>query len=306
MNSIVQGAANAPTPLVSVRSLSKTIKGKQILNDVNFDIQPGRVVGFLGPNGAGKTTTIKAALGFTGYQGDIRVMGLSPKRQRHQVMASVSFISDVGILPRWLRVDQAIALMAGIHPKFEAEKARALLAESQIGERALISTLSKGMVTQLHLALVLALDVELLVLDEPTLGLDLLYRESFYRQLYERFLSESRSLLISTHQIEEIEFLLSDLVIIDQGEILLNETLESISEKFQTVEVRPEAVSEARSKGPIFERANLAGAVMIFRNLENQDWSALGRERQTSLAELFVALVGGTNKPSKPNLESQS
>jgi len=306
MNSIVQKASHAPTPLVSVRSLSKAIKGRQILNNVNFDIEPGRVVGFLGPNGAGKTTTIKAALGFTSYEGDIRVMGLSPRRQRHQVMASVSFISDVGILPRWLRVDQAVAFMAGIHPKFQADKARALLAESQIRENALISTLSKGMVTQLHLALVLALDVDLLVLDEPTLGLDLLYRESFYRQLYERFLSESRSLLISTHQIEEIEFLLSDLIIIDQGQILLNESLDSIADKFQTVEVRPEALSEARSRGPIFERVNLAGAVMIFSNLENQDWSALGRARQTSLAELFVALVGGTNKPSKPNLESQS
>lgn len=306
MNASIEAATGTEAPLISIRSLSKAIKGKQILTDVSFDIEPGRVVGFLGPNGAGKTTTIKAALGFTGYEGDINVMGMNPKRHRHQVMNSVSFISDVGVLPRWLRVDQALDLMANVHPRFQLEKAKALLADSTIGERALISSLSKGMVTQLHLALVLALDVQLLVLDEPTLGLDLLYRESFYRQLYERFLSESRSLLISTHQIEEIEFLLSDLIIIDQGRVVLNESLDSIGEKYQTVEVRLDAMSEARALGPIYERANLSGAVMIFANQGTHDWSALGRPRQTSLAELFVALVGHTENQSGSIVETQS
>ena len=208
-------------------------------------------------------------------------------------MESVSFISDVGILPRWLRVDQALDFMAAVHPHFQVEQAKALLADSQIGATAQISSLSKGMVTQLHLALVLALDSQLLVLDEPTLGLDLLYREAFYRQLYERFLNESRSLLISTHQIEEIEFLLSDLVMIDQGQILLNDTIENIAAKYVSVEVAPESLASARSRKPIYERANLAGAVMIFEDHPDTDWQSLGQVRQTSLAELFVALVGG-------------
>ena len=296
MNTVLEDALLKNQALLSIRSLSKSIDGKEILKNVHFDVPPGRVVGFLGRNGAGKTTTIKAALGFIDYSGDIEVMGQNPKTSRHRVMESVSFISDVGILPRWLRVDQALDFMAAVHPHFQVEQAKALLVDSQIGATAQISSLSKGMVTQLHLALVLALDSQLLVLDEPTLGLDLLYREAFYRQLYERFLNESRSLLVSTHQIEEIEFLLSDLVMIDQGRILLNDTIENIAAKYVSIEVAPESLAGARARKPIYERANLAGAVMIFEDHPDTDWQSLGQVRQTSLAELFVALVGDASR----------
>ena len=296
MNTVLENAPLKDQALLSIRSLSKSIDGKEILKNVHFEVPPGRVIGFLGRNGAGKTTTIKAALGFTDYSGDIEVMGQNPKTSRHRVMESVSFISDVGILPRWLRVDQALEFMAAVHPHFQVEQAKALLADSQIGATAQISSLSKGMVTQLHLALVLALDSQLLVLDEPTLGLDLLYREAFYRQLYERFLNESRSLLISTHQIEEIEFLLSDLVMIDQGRILLNDNIENIAAKYVSIEVARESLTSARAREPIYERANLAGAVMIFEDHPDTDWQSLGQVRQTSLAELFVALVGDASR----------
>ncbi|MBI2381447.1 MAG: ABC transporter ATP-binding protein [Gammaproteobacteria bacterium] len=279
--------------LVSARSLKKRYGGSEVLHGIDFDIQPGRIVGLIGPNGAGKTTTLKAILGLTGYEGELSVLGLNPQTQREELMQQVAFIADVAVLPRWLKVSQALDYVAGVHPHFRRAKAEDFLKRTSIKLNAKIGELSKGMVTQLHLALVLAIDAKLLVLDEPTLGLDILFRKAFYQTLLAEYLDENRSILITTHQVEEIQHLLSDLMFIKNGRLVLNSAMDAVTERYTEVLVKPELEAAARELSPLHERAVLGRKVFLFDGQSRESLAQLGELHVPSIADLFVATMGG-------------
>lgn len=276
----------------SINKVSKRFGQHRALDGVSLEIPQGGVLGLIGPNGAGKTTLLKAMLGLSSFEGEIDILGRSPRRSRHELMQSVGYISDVGILPSWMRVDQIIQLSASVHPNFSELKAWEILEHTQIQQKQKIKTLSKGMITQLHLSLVLAMDVKLLILDEPTLGLDIVYRSQFYQQLLETFLDGTRTLVISTHQVEEIESLLTHLVFIEHGRLRLSETMDDVFERFSALDAPSASLATVRSLGPLSETPTLTGASFIFDSITADALEGLGERRRVGIAELFVGMMG--------------
>ena len=275
--------------IVEVRNVSKHFGDFAALDDVSFNISPGSIVGLIGPNGAGKTTTLKSILGLTGFDGEMRVLGEDPRSGRHKIMERVCFIADVGVLPRWLRVSDALDYIQGIHPRFNRDRAEVMLAETKISKRSKVKELSKGMVTQLHLALVMAIEVDLLVLDEPTLGLDILFRKAFYERLLNDYFDNETSIIISTHQVEEIESLLTHLLFINGGRIVLDCPMDEIDEIYSEVLVPPNNLQLANALSPIHSRDILGQKAMIFENVPREELKNLGELHTPSVADLFVA-----------------
>lgn len=284
------------TEIVHARGLNKHYGDFAALSDVSFDIERGSITGLIGPNGAGKTTTLKALLGLTSFAGELEVLGLDPRRGRHHIMEQVCFISDVGVLPRWMRVDEILRYVEGVHPRFSRERAEDFLSETDIRRRHKVRELSKGMVTQLHLAIVMAIDVDLLVLDEPTLGLDILYRKAFYDRLLNDYFDHETSIIISTHQVEEIESLLTHLLFIDGGRIVLDSTMDELPGRFADVLVDPARVSEAEALGPLYTRDMLGKKRMIFENVDKDRLATLGEIHTPNVADLFVAKMQRAHK----------
>ena len=283
------------TALVQARGLTKRFGAMTALDGVSLEIPKGRIVGLIGPNGAGKTTALKAILGLTAFDGELSVLGRDPRRERHEIMQEVCFIADVAVLPRWLRVAQALELAEGLHPRFDRARAEAFLERTTIRRDSRVRELSKGMVTQLHLALVMAIDARLLVLDEPTLGLDILFRKEFYGSLLNDYFDEDRTILITTHQVEEIEHILTDVLFIDRGRIVLDESMESIGARYAEVAVRPESADQARRLGPIYEREVFGRRVFLFEGQSDERLDGLGERRVPGIADLFVAKIKGAS-----------
>jgi ABC-2 type transport system ATP-binding protein len=288
MNDLAQ---TSPAPIVSARGLRKTFGKTEILHGLDFDIPPGRIYGLVGHNGAGKTTTLNALLGLTSYEGTVRVLGEDPYAKRAALMQNVAFISDVASLPRFLRVRELFALLTNIHPNFSQEKARGFLEGTDVRMDAKIKNLSKGMIAQLHLAVVMAIDAKLLVLDEPTLGLDITYRKRFYRRLLEDYMTEERTLIITTHQVDEIEFMLSDIMFIRDGELILHMQMETVSTKFSQLVVDPENLAAAEALGPVYSETRFGQTVMVFDGVDRDELEPLGKTSTPTLSDLFVALM---------------
>src|SRR4030081_1877781 len=261
---------------IEARGLRKTYRTTVELDGINLRVEEGRIVGLIGPNGAGKTTALNAILGLTPYQGELRVLGRNPWTERDQLMNDVCFIADVAVLPRWLRVSQALDYVAGVHPRFDRAKAEGFLAKTEIKRASKIRQLSKGMVAQLHLALVMAIDARLLVLDEPTLGLDILFRKQFYDSLLNDYFDRSRTILVTTHQVEEVQDVLTDLIIIDRGCIVLECSMEEFDSRYLEVMVNPEHLAVARALKPIYERPVFGRSVLLFDHVDREQLAALG------------------------------
>jgi ABC-2 type transport system ATP-binding protein len=280
------------TAVIEARGLAKNYGRSPAVAGVDFTIEPGRIVGLIGPNGAGKTTVIKAILGLTSFDGELKVLGRDPRTERNDLMNEVCFIADVAVLPRWMKVSQALDFVAGVHPRFDRKRAEEFLAKTDIKLDRRVRQLSKGMVTQLHLALILAIDAKLLVLDEPTLGLDLLFRRSFYDNLLNDYFNKERTILVTTHQVEEIENILTDVIFIQHGKIALDASLESLSARF--VQLVPAAgnAEKARALGPFYEREVFGRVAMLFDNKDITQIEALGETGSPSVADLFVAMLG--------------
>jgi ABC-2 type transport system ATP-binding protein len=277
---------------IEARGLRKAFGATVALDGVDLRVEEGRILGLIGPNGAGKTTALDAILGLTSYEGQLTVLGRDPWAAREQLMRDVSFIADVAVLPRWMRVSQALDYMAGVHPRFDRAKAEGFLAKTIIKRASKVRQLSKGMVAQLHLALVMAIDAKLLVLDEPTLGLDILYRKQFYDSLLNDYFDRSRTIVVTTHQVEEIQDVLTDLMFIDRGRIVLECSMEEFDARYLEVMVNPENVAAARALKPIHEWPVFGRSVMLFEHVDRDQVAALGDVRRPSIADLFVAVMG--------------
>ena len=278
--------------VIEARGLRKAFGTTVALDSVDLRVEEGRILGLIGPNGAGKTTALNAILGLTPYEGELRVLGRNPWTERDRLMEEVCFIADVAVMPRWLRVSQALDYLAGIHPRFDRAKAEGLLARTSIKRASKVRELSKGMVTQLHLALVMAIDARLLVLDEPTLGLDILYRKEFYDTLLSDYLERRRTILLTTHQVEEVQHVLTDLLFIDRGRIVLGCSMEEFESRYVELMVRPEHVDEARALQPIHERQLFGRRILLFDHGDRAQLAALGEVRTPSIADVFVAVIG--------------
>lgn len=281
------------TNIVEARSLHKSFGNFVALDEVSLTIPSGAISGLIGPNGAGKTTTLKSLIGLCDVEGEISVVGQDPRIARHKLMEDVCFIADVGILPKWLKVSQVIDYVEAVHPRFSRKKAEELLSTTEIPSNKRIKNLSKGMVTQLHLAIVMAIDVQLLVLDEPTLGLDIIYRKEFYDRLLNDYYDGNRTIIISTHQVEEIEALLSHLVFINKGKIVLNSLMTDLAEQYFEVVVGADQIDEAKALGPIHERALLGKRSFMYESVERSLLESLGEIYTPSVADLFVAKMKG-------------
>jgi ABC-2 type transport system ATP-binding protein len=275
--------------IIEAKNLSKRYGSFVALDQVSFSLQPGRIVGLIGRNGAGKTTALKAILGLTPYQGSVQVLGMEPSQQRDALMGQVCFIADAAVLPRWLRVSQALDYVAGVHPRFDRKRAEQVLATTDIRPASRIGELSKGMITQLHLALILAIDAKLLVLDEPTLGLDLLYRRQFYDTLLNDYFDKERTILLTTHQVEEVENLLTDVLFIDRGRVVLDAAVDSFAERFAQLTVAPDRLEAARALGPFYQREVFGRTIMLYENRPADSLAGLGELRTPTIADLFVA-----------------
>jgi ABC-2 type transport system ATP-binding protein len=262
------------------------------LDGVDLRVEEGRILGLIGPNGAGKTTALNAILGLTPYQGELKVLGRNPWIERDQLMRDVCFIADVAVIPRWIRVSQALDYVAGVHPRFDRAKAEGFLTKTSIKLTSKVRELSKGMVTQLHLALVMAIDAKLLVLDEPTLGLDILYRKQFYDSLLNDYFDRSRTILVTTHQVDELQHVLTDLIFMNRGRILVTCSMEEFESRYLEVTVNPEQVVTARALKPMYERQVLGRSILLFDRLDRQQLAAFGEVRTPSIADLFVAVMG--------------
>ena len=278
--------------VIEARGLRKSFGKTIALDGVDVRIEAGRILGLIGPNGAGKSTALHAILGLIPYEGELKVLGRDPWNERDRLMRDVCFIADVAVLPRWLRVSQAIDYVAGVHPRFDRAKAETFLTKTSIKRTSRVGELSKGMVTQLHLALVMAIDAKLLVLDEPTLGLDLLYRKQFYDSLLNEYFDGSRTIVVTTHQVEEVQHVLTDLMFIQRGRIVLDCTMEAFEARYQEVMVHPEQVAAARALKPIHERQIFGRSVLMFDGVNYRQLEELGEVRTPSIADLFVALMG--------------
>ncbi|MEY2487522.1 MAG: type transport system ATP-binding protein [Verrucomicrobiota bacterium] len=282
---------------IEARGLRKTYGTTTALDGVDLRVEEGRILGLIGPNGAGKTTALDAILGLIPYEGQLTVLGRDPWAARDELMRDVSFIADVAVLPRWMKVSQALDYVAGVHPRFDRAKAESFLTRTTIKRTSKIRQLSKGMVAQLHLALVMAIDAKLLVLDEPTLGLDILYRKQFYDSLLNDYFDKSRTIVVTTHQVEEIQDVLTDLMFIDRGRIVLECSMEEFESRYLEVMVNPEHVAAARALKPIHERPVFGRSVLLFDHADRQELAALGEVRRPSIADLFVAVMGGDKGP---------
>src|SRR5437763_7054947 len=283
--------------IIEARRLRKVFGTTVALEGVNLCVEEGRILGLIGPNGAGKTTALNAMLGLTRYEGELRVLGRNPWAERDQLMCDVCFIADVAVLPRWMRVSQALAYVAGVHPRFDRAKAEALLAKTTIKHASKIRELSKGTVTQLHLALVMSIDARLLVLDEPTLGLDILFRKQFYDSLLNDYFDRSSTIVVTTHQVDEIQDVLTDVMFIDRGRIVFGCSMEEFESRYAEVMVNPEQIAAARALKPIYQRQALGRSVLLFDGVDRQQLAAIGEVRTPSLADLFVAVM--SNQPGQ-------
>jgi ABC-2 type transport system ATP-binding protein len=282
--------------VIEARGLRKTFGATVALDGIDLRIEEGRILGLIGPNGAGKSTALNAILGLTQYEGQLRVLGRDPWTERDQLMRDVSFIADVAVLPRWIRVSQALDYMVGVHPRFDRAKAEGFLAKTAIGPASKVRQLSKGMVAQLHLALVMAIDARLLVLDEPTLGLDILYRKQFYDSLLNDYFDRSRTIIVTTHQVEEVQHVLTDVMFINCGRIVLSNSMDEFEARYLEVTVNPEQVAAARALRPMQERVVFGRSILLFDRMtldkvDRQQFAALGEVRTPSIADLFVAVM---------------
>ncbi len=292
MNTVGEnGGSTTTSPIIQARGLSKRYGDKQALDQIDLSVEPGRIVGLIGPNGAGKTTLIKALLGMTPVDGQLQVAGLDPRRQRARLMERVSYIADVAVLPRWITAGQLMEFVEGVHPGFDRAQALRLLARTEVKPEQKVRQLSKGMLAQLHLAVVMAIDAQLLVLDEPTLGLDILYRKAFYDTLIHEYHDEQRSILITTHQVEEIEHLLTDVIFIRQGRILLQASMDTLATRFSTLVCPPDRRERALALGPVQEKSLLGKSVYLYDGVERTRLAELGEVHTPGLADLFVALM---------------
>ena len=280
--------------VISANGLSKTYKDSRALAGASFQIQSGRIVGLIGPNGAGKTTALKAILGLTDFDGELSVLGMDPRHSRGKLMEQVCFIADVAVLPRWLCVKDAVDFVEAVHPRFSRAKCEAFLARTKLTPRMKVKQMSKGMIVQMHLALVMAIDARLLVLDEPTLGLDILYRKQFYHSLLEDYFDENKTIIVTTHQVEEIENILTDLMFIRDGRIVLDTDMDTVGERFAEVMVSADKAATARSMRPLDERQVFGKSIFLFDNADRGHLSTLGELRRPSIADLFVATMKGT------------
>ena len=285
------------TTVIEARALTKSYGTTRALDGIAFNVEAGRIVGLIGPNGAGKTTALKAILGLTPFGGELRVLGLDPRTQRDALMREVCFIADVAVLPRWMRVSQALEFVAGVHPRFDRSIAENFLRKTDIHLASRVRELSKGMVTQLHLALVLAIDARLLVLDEPTLGLDLLYRRSFYDTLLNDYFDKERTILLTTHQVEEVENLLTDVIFINHGRVALAAAVDELGSRYQQLTLAAEQATRARALQPFYEREVFGRVAMFFEGRSAAELGALGELRTPSIADLFVAKMQRTGRP---------
>ena len=282
---------------IEARGLRKVFGSTIALDGVDLRVDEGRILGLIGPNGAGKTTALNAIVGLTPYEGTLNVLGRDPWRQREELMRDVSFIADVAVLPRWIRVSQLLEYVAGVHPRFDRAKAEGFLSKTAIKVGSKVRELSKGMVTQLHLALVMAMDVKLLILDEPTLGLDILYRKQFYDSLLNDYFDGSRTIVVATHEVEEIEHVLTDVKFIDRGRIVFGCSMEELETRFAEVLVRPEQIAAARALEPIHERQVFGRSILLFEAGDRQQLAGLGEVRSPNVADLFVAVM--SNQPGR-------
>src|SRR5216110_995573 len=280
-----------PMATIEAHGLRKAFGTTVALDSIDLRIEEGRILGLVGPNGAGKTTALNAILGLTSYQGELRVLGRNPWIERDQLMRDVCFIADVAVLPRWIRVSQMLDYVAGVHPRFDRTKAESFLARTDIKPTSKVRQLSKGMVTQLHLALVMAIDAKLLVLDEPTLGLDILFRKQFYDSLLNDYFDGKRTIVVTTHQVEEVQEVLTDLMFINHGRIVLECSMEEFDSRYVEVMLHPDHVDGARSLKPLHERQVFGRSVMLFENVDRGQLAALGDARTPSIADLFVAVM---------------
>jgi ABC-2 type transport system ATP-binding protein len=282
---------------IEARGLRKAFGTTIALDGVDLRVEEGRILGLIGPNGAGKTTALNAIVGLTPCQGELKVLGRDPWTERNQLMRDVCFIADVALLPRWIRVAQALDYVAGVHPRFDRAKAEGLLAKTTIKQASKVRQLSKGMVAQLHLALVMAIDARLLVLDEPTLGLDILFRKQFYDSLLNDYFDRSRTIVVTTHQVEELQHILTDLMFIDRGRIVLSCSMEECESRYVELTVNPDQLAAARALKPMYERQVFGRSILMFdrgsnQNIDRQQLAAIGEVRTPSVADLFVAVVG--------------
>ena len=280
--------------VLSAKGLSKRYGKRVAVDGIDFEVPAGRIVGLIGPNGSGKTTTLKAALGLIPFDGQLSVLGFDPRTQRDDLMQDVCFIADVAILPRWMRVKDAIDFVQGVHPRFNREKAERYIASTSLKPSMKVKEMSKGMIVQLHLALVMAIDAKLLVLDEPTLGLDIIYRKQFYQNLLEDYFDEQKTIVITTHQVEEVEHILTDLMFIREGRIVLAASMEEIGERYTEVMVPADKVGAANALAPIDQRVVFGKSVMLFDGVARSQLALLGETRNPSVADLFVATMKGT------------
>jgi ABC-2 type transport system ATP-binding protein len=283
--------------VIEARGLRKVFGTTVALDNVNLRVEEGRILGLIGPNGAGKSTALNAMLGLTEYQGELKVLGRDPWTERDQLMRDVCFIADVAVMPRWLRVSQALDYLTGVHPRFDRSKAEGFLAKTTIKRTSKVRELSKGMVAQLHLALVMAIDAKLLVLDEPTLGLDILYRKQFYDSLLNDYFDHSRTIVVTTHQVEEVQHVLTDLMFINRGRIVFDCSMEQFESRYLEVMVHPEQIAAARAFHPVHERQMFGRSILLFDRVDRQQLAALGEVRTPSIADVFVAVLG--NQPGQ-------
>jgi len=291
---------------IEARGLRKTFGTTVALDGIDLHVEEGRILGMIGPNGAGKTTALNAILGLTSYEGELKVLGRDPWTNRDELMRDVSFIADVAVLPRWIRVSQLLDYVAGVHPRFDRAKAESFLTRTTVKRTSKVRELSKGMVTQLHLAIVMAIDARLLVLDEPTLGLDILYRKQFYDSLLNDYFDKSRTIIVTTHQVEEVQDVLTDLIFINHGRIVLECSMEQFESRYVEVMVHPDQVADAHALKPMHERQVFGRSVLLFDGADRDQLAALGELRTPSIADLFVAVMTkDARKPEKPDVRSK-
>lgn len=276
---------------IEARGLRKAFGTTVALDGIDLKVDEGRILGLIGPNGAGKTTALNAILGLTSYEGELKVLGRNPWKERARLMCDVSFIADVAVLPRWMRVSQALDFVAGVHPRFDRGKAEGFLAKTAIRHSSKVRELSKGMITQLHLALIMAIDARLLVLDEPTLGLDILFRKQFYDSLLNDYFDRTRTIVVTTHQVDEIQNVLTDLLFIDRGHLVFNCSMEEFEKRYREVTVNPDRVVAARALKPMHERQAIGRSIFLFDHGEPQQLAAIGEVRTPSIADVFVAVM---------------
>ena len=293
-------------PCIEARGLRKVFGTTVALDGIDLRVEEGRILGLIGPNGAGKTTALNAMLGLIPYEGQLRVLERDPWVERERLMTDVSFIADVAVLPRWIRVSEAIDYVAGVHPRFDRVKAEGFLAKTSIQHSSKVRELSKGMVAQLHLALVMAIDARLLVLDEPTLGLDILYRKQFYETLLNDYYDRSRTIIVTTHQVEEIQHVITDLMFIDRGRIVFACNMEEFESRYAEVVVKPDRLDAARALRPMHERQVLGRSILLFDRADHQQLATLGEVRTPGIADLFVAVIGNRNKVPQPQSAQNS